>query len=324
MNQQLIQAITQAINADSIQFEESIQELWSGYGRIARYRCRGSEITSLILKEIELGKQARHPRGWDTDYSHARKLKSYRVESYWYDKYAKACHSKCRVADTYFIQAEDDQMTIALEDLDASGFPLRITDPSINDIKVILEWLASFHANFILSDAEGLWDIGTYWHLDTRPDEWNRMEEGQLKEKARAIDTALNTAIYQTVIHGDAKLANFCFSRDRSSVAAVDFQYVGKGCGIKDVAYLISSCLDADDCFQYEEKLLDHYFTHLKTAFQKGKEIDAEEVEKEWRGLYSYAWADFARFLEGWSPDHWKLHPYNENQVEKVLDQLEK
>ena len=48
-------------------------------------------------------------------------------------------------------------------------------------------------------------------------------------------------------MHGDAKLANFLFTSDHSQVAGVDFQYVGGGCGMKDVAYLLS-CLDEDAC----------------------------------------------------------------------------
>jgi Ser/Thr protein kinase RdoA (MazF antagonist) len=60
--------------------------------------------------------------------------------------------------------------------------------------------------------------------------------------KAAVIDQVLNNCSYQTIVHGDAKLANFCFSKE-GAVSAVDFQYVGGGCGMKDVAYFLGSCL---------------------------------------------------------------------------------
>ncbi|MDF3128358.1 phosphotransferase [Kiritimatiellaeota bacterium B1221] len=124
------------------------------------------------------------------------------------------------------------------------------------------------------------------------------LSDPRLKAGASAIDHALRTARYQTFVHGDAKLINFCFSAD-GRVAAVDFQYVGGGCGMLDVAYFLGSCLDERDCETYEKPLLDFYFGHL--LYQVAAE-DIEELESEWRGLYAYAWADFHRFLKGWSP----------------------
>jgi len=38
--------------------------------------------------------------------------------------------------------------------------------------------------------------------------------------------------------------------------------------------------------------------------------------------LYRVAWADFHRFLKGWSPGHWKLTGYSERVVREVLQQL--
>ena len=140
------------------------------------------------------------------------------------------------------------------------------------------------------------------------------MQSGWLKENAKRIDNALNNTKYKTIVHGDAKLANFCFSNEMD-VAAVDFQYVGGGCGMKDVAYFISSCLNADESMRYEEELLDCYFEELRGNISN--EI-AAELEEEWRKLYPVAWADFVRFLQGWAPDHYKLNEYSNKQVEKA------
>lgn len=70
----------------------------------------------------------------------------------------------------------------------------------------------------------------------TRPDELSAMKPSHLKGAAEAIDSKLNQCKFQTIVHGDAKVANFCFTPDSKSIAAVDFQYVGSGCGMKDVA----------------------------------------------------------------------------------------
>jgi thiamine kinase-like enzyme len=208
-----------------------------------------------------------------------------------------------------------------MEDLDASGFPIRLHHDkvSLTNAKNCLSWLAHFHANFMNTRPEGLWLEGTYWHLETRPDEWEKMENTSLKNAASAVDQKLHNAKYQTIIHGDAKLANFCFA-EKGSVAAVDFQYVGKGCGMKDVAYFISSCFEAKDCEKYEEELLQHYFNELEDSL--GNTIDYQAVEKEWILLYKYAWADLYRFLDGWSPGHWKMHEYSKQLTNKVLNEL--
>merc|ERR1719373_100887 len=104
---------------------------------------------------------------------------------------------------------------------------------------------------------------------------------GGLKARAAEIDARLNAAKYQTFVHGDAKLANFCFSQDDSRVAAVDFQYVGGGCGMKDVAYFMG-CFSDGDGFRDKEGLVDFYFEQLRAFYSartggKGP-IDMDEV----------------------------------------------
>jgi len=189
-----------------------------------------------------------------------------------------------------------------------------------------LSWLAHFHATFMGAEPRGLWEQGTYWHLDTRPDELAILakEDPALKDAAVAIDQKLRASPYQTLVHGDAKLANFCFSEDGASVAAVDFQYVGAGCGMKDVAYLVGSCLDEHACEREESALLGLYFGVLRGALTaQGTNLDLDALERDWRSLYPVAWTDFHRFLKGWSPGHWKINGYSERLAREVLASLQ-
>ena len=100
----------------------------------------------------------------------------------------------------------------------------------------------------------------------------------------------------------------------------LDFQYVGGGCGVKDVAYFIGSCLDEDSCEAQEEALLDSYFTSLKDALERCRPgTDSDAVIAEWRDLFPVAWTDFHRFLKGWCPGHWKINSYSERVAREVL-----
>jgi thiamine kinase-like enzyme len=265
-----------------------------------------------------------HPRGWNTDRSTQRKVRSYEVETRWYADYSGRCASSCRVPG-YIGQASwEDERLLILEDIDASGYPRRLTHANEQTLYACINWLATFHATFLFEQPVGLWDKGTYWHLDTRPDEYARLEDGPLKRAAKSIDTALDTSPFQTLVHGDAKLANFCFSAEPLGVAAVDFQYVGAGCGMKDLAYLVGGCLDPDACFDQEARLLETYFTALNNALgEQSISIDTKQLEADWRRLYPYAWADFQRFLLGWSPGHWKISPYSEHMTQQVLAECE-
>ena len=299
--------------------QEVVQELWSRYGQILRLELKGCDRPSVIVKFVDLAAATDHPKGWNTDLSHQRKVKSYEVEWAWYEDYAHPDHPDCRMAAFLGAQHSAEGGLLMLEDLNLAGFPIRKSSLSMEEIKSCLSWLAHFHGYYMRSGSEGLWDVGTYWHLDTRPDEWQAMKPGVLKDKAEFIDATLNAAQFQTLVHGDAKLANFCFSETGAHVAAVDFQYVGGGCGIKDVAYFLSSCLSAEECFEHEEALLDYYFATLSAALPQGTDGDA--LEAEWRRLYPYAWADFVRFLEGWMPGHYKLNAYARAMVDRVLNE---
>ncbi len=300
-----------------------IQKLWSGYGAIVRYGLKGSKWSTIVVKHVRLPKGSTHPRGWNTDLSHNRKLKSYDVETAWYGQWSSYCDQSCYVPECLVCESHDDEVLIVLEDLNGAGYAERRNSVSMDELKVCLKWLAHFHATFMGEVPENLWELGTYWHLDTRPDELNVLKDKALKDAARCIDQKLKESPFQTFVHGDAKLANFCFSSCGTRVAAVDFQYVGGGCGMKDVAYFIGSCLDEDECARFETRLLDYYFQVLGEALKgKQKDIDIQALEQDWRSLYPVAWSDFHRFIKGWSPGHWKINEYSERLVRKTLEAL--
>lgn len=323
----LSETICKITGARAVELGEEIQSLWSGYGVIQRARLIGAEREEVVIKHIDLSSARENRRGWGGDVSHQRKVRSYQVETTFYEAFALQCDEHCRVPKLIAAHEIEDQggRILVLEDLDSAGFSSRKHDVTEAELRACLSWVANFHATFLNSDASGLWPIGTYWHLDTRPDELAAMQDGPLKEFAAEIDRRLNQTQFQTLVHGDAKVANFCFSHldDEGKVAAVDFQYVGRGCGMKDVAYFISSCLSEEEAAQQQESLLSFYFERLQESLAiRHIGFDFSALEQEWRELYPFAWADFCRFLSGWSPGHWKLNTYSDRITRSVIDQL--
>ena len=325
MHKAIANTVLSATGAQSIRNATVIQSLWSGYGEIVRLELEGGTYPSVILKHIQLPESGSHPRGWNTGRSHQRKIRSYQIEAHWYQDFASQCDSHCPVPDCLAVSVLENETVLVLTDLDACGFQVRKQVVEMEDIRACLDWLASFHATFLHSSGDRLWECGSYWHLDTRPDELSALEDTDLRAAAPLIDQQLRDCRYQTLIHGDAKLANFCFTEQtpKPGVAAVDFQYVGRGCGMKDLAYFVGSCLREEDCEALESTLLDHYFSMLALRVtEKFPTVEVTALEEEWRGLFDVAWADFHRFLKGWSPGHWKINGYSEKLTRRVIERL--
>lgn len=323
INNEFKNIILESTEAEELYIIEIIQELWSGYGNIIRYGLKGSKYKSVVVKHIDLRASKGHPRGWNSNISHKRKIKSYQIEMEWYKNWSKKVTDSSPIPKCLSITKKENEFLIVLEDLNTVGFERRISNISIPEMKACLKWLANFHVTYLGDKPEGLWDIGCYWHLETRPDELEALSDLELKKHAKDVENLLTNAKYQTFVHGDAKLANFCFSENGKQCAMVDFQYVGEGPGIKDVAYFIGSCLYEEDCEKYEKELLDSYFTSLQSAIKKQNiPINFKELEIEWRSLYTVAWCDFHRFLKGWSPGHWKINSYSERLTKEVLNNI--
>ncbi|MFK8113452.1 MAG: phosphotransferase [Rubripirellula sp.] len=321
MNPELVESICKATNASSVAQWDSLQTLWSGYGQIYRVMLEDANVPSVIVKHVSPPKKANQPRGWNTDHSHQRKLHSYEVEACWYQDWS-ALVTNCRVAECYAVEATDHGIAFILEDLDASGFSGRWVSPSLPQIELGIRWLANFHVALLGKVPDGLWATGTYWHLETRPDELAAMNEADpLRKHASSIDQKLSQASFATIVHGDAKIANFCVANDGASVAAVDFQYVGGGCAMKDVVYFLGSCLTDTELEQYCITLLSSYFQECRFLWRDERSPD--DFEEECRSLIPYAWADFQRFLVGWFPQHAKLTGYSDRMTRKAIASIE-
>lgn len=277
-----VAAVTGATKAERV---ERVQSLWSGYGEIVRVRVEGAAVETAIVKHVD------PPRSGHSGLSHARKLRSYEVETAFYRDYAAHCDDTCKVARLLGSRRSGNEHVLVLEDLDAAGFGGRTRSLRPKELEACLAWLASFHARFVGEKPSGLWKVGTYWHLATRQEELavTAKRDPALAARAPEVDRALNAARFRTFVHGDAKPANFCFGPDH--VAAVDFQYVGGGVGVKDVAYLLHGVSSAKGA-------LDTYFRLLRERLTS--DLDAAALEDEWRSLYPVAVADFERFLNGW------------------------
>lgn len=316
MDAEQLRWIAEATGAERAREGERVQSLWSGYGAIFRVSLTGAAMESVIAKCVEPPARSR-----DAAASHRRKVRSYHVETAWYRTMAPRCDETCRVPRLLGARVAGDRWLLALEDLDAAGFAERRRSPKPAEVDACLAWLAAFHARFLGSPPEGLWKVGTYWHLATRTDELPMIADGGLRSAAPAIDRALREANFQTLVHGDAKPANFCFARGGRAVAAVDFQYVGGGCGMKDVAYLLASPGSYDA--PAEQRHLDGYFAHLRGAITaRDARVDVDALEREWRAIYPIACADYYRFLAGWAPDHWRSEAHGQRVVREVLRTL--
>jgi hypothetical protein len=309
--------IATTTGATRVERGERIQGVWSGYGEIFRVHLTGASIDTAVVKWVRPPARRRGA----TDASHARKCRSYDVETAWYRAFAPACGRACRVPALLGSRVSTDEWLLLLEDLDAAGFSKRQRRrPQPAELDRCLAWLAAFHARFLDVAPDGLWKTGTYWHLATRPDELAAIEDVALRQAAPLLDQKLRACVFRTLVHGDAKLANFCFGA--GAVAAVDFQYVGGGCGMKDVAYFLSSCSD-DESEVLEPRHLDRYFELLREALaERPTSVDVGALEAEWRALYPIACVDFYRFLAGWAKEHWRADGNGQRVTRQVLRTL--
>ena len=103
----------------------------------------------------------------------------------WYRRYNTQI--KGSYSPQYIASGElDNTRYLLLEDLDTKAFKAH-DQIAWEQVKQCLSWLAHFHSKYLNKAPTDLWDIGTYWHLDTRAEELAVMDDNELK-KCRAHD----------------------------------------------------------------------------------------------------------------------------------------
>ena len=259
---------------------ETVCRLWGGMGYVYELSF-GS--TSFIVKRVNPDPDQVESLGG------RRKAMSYKVEANFYDDYAMDLidDHNVQLPRPYLVERNGDKTTICMSKLD---------DAKRGGLdSAVITWLAKLHAATWGKEANGLQPIGSYWYLETRPDEHASMPrkgwQGRLKRAARAIDARLKRDPMQCIIHGDAKEANILSCGDQ--VAMCDFQYCGKGPPTRDLAYFLCTSTDPDK----EASLLELYYEELC------KRLPDDVVKPSFAQLnesLELAYCDYARFMSGW------------------------
>jgi len=215
-------------------------------------------------------------------------------------------------------------------------------------MKATLRCLAKFHAFFWLKDGNNrenddlrgaLWPVATYWDVEKQTADQIGMLEGIFQrlleefgildeetetrrneminknygKKLATLATDLDTQIHnatkkQTLIHGDAKSANFFYRESGADVdvGVIDFQWSGAGLCAVDVAYAIWACPELG-VLEKEEHLVDFYHKELvdalRSRFPDHGDVDAWLPLEQLKLEYRMAFLDFCRCVVG---DHWR------------------
>ena len=280
-----------------------ICRLWAGMGHIYQVTIHGN--ADFVIKHVAPPSRNRQSFG------DRRKADSYQVESNFYSKVAPILineHGGVHLPKPFFVEhgPEPGEITICMSLLKGHSINMM----NLDDVKSALAWMAKFHAVFWgqnqidqLVEDVGLQKTGSYWHLDTRPDEHSNMArsgwEGRLKKAARAIDNCLKRDPMQCLVHGDPKEANIMILDESKEVALYDLQYTGRGTPTRDIAYFLCSSCDEDE----EEQLVEYYYNQLVEQLSQKNPPVTPPTLSHFKDSLELAFCDYCRFMCGWG--HW-------------------
>ncbi|PYH42870.1 uncharacterized protein BP01DRAFT_359103 [Aspergillus saccharolyticus JOP 1030-1] len=198
----------------------------------------------------------------------------------------------------------------------------------------------------IKSDVRGLWLNGGYTYLATRrkeyaalvddvDSEWSEAlcstNEGFAASVAEMVATVLTPAgrSMESYIHGDVKSENLFTTAAGEEVAFFDFQYVGLGLGVCDLAKLFTCSVplgmlvdDEEDLPEQlpmrvgEKQLLEAYRRRLLRG-QPSELYDWDTFRRHWES----ALVDWCRFQASWG--FWGNTEWLEARVRYILNDQE-
>ncbi|KAG5930344.1 hypothetical protein E4U42_001859 [Claviceps africana] len=347
-----------------------LQNLWAGYGHVCAIRARRfgesrgtdprldpqSEDIRLILKIVS------PPAGLEEE-GHLRKLLSYEVEQFFYDRIAPTLGdlplAKCLASTSNML---DKAAEAGLNGIRATLLTdLRLRYPVVggrrgflnsHQVRSAFRWLAAFHRSYWmgpqlrhsslilppLAEAEwrrsreneeraGIWLNGGYTYLATRQNEYESLTKDPSSEwsallcqpvphfpttvaEAAARFLAPRGRSIETYLHGDVKSENMYSTSSGDEVVFFDFQYVGLGLGVCDLAKFFTCSVPLEmlvDSRQIpshlamserEKALLSSYREHLLRDTEGGSAptYEWEDFRRHWET----ALVDWCRFQASW------------------------
>ncbi|KAG6008117.1 hypothetical protein E4U21_004999 [Claviceps maximensis] len=385
-----------------------LQSLWAGYGHVCAVKARrpgkshgvdqkrvhaqSEDDIQLVLKIV-----APPPPACPQDEGHLRKLLSYEVEQYFYDRIAPTLNglplAKCLASTSSMLKEASEA---GLGGIKATLMTdLRLRYPVAGgkrgfltplQVSSALRWLAAFHGSYWTTDTllkprsslilpplaeiefrkqqllreneheqerrEGIWLNGGYTYLATRQNEYELLKTDENSEWSAllcqpvphfsSMTVAESVACFliprgrpiETYLHGDVKSENMYSTNGGDEVVFFDFQYVGLGLGVCDLAKLFTcsvplEMLVDDDSprqlssrltmSQREKALLSLYRQHLLQESERSTRVstipnyDWDEFQRHWET----ALVDWCRFQASWG--FWGNTDWLQARVRSIL-----
>ena len=277
-----------------------IQRLWGGMGAVLSLEWsvdgegggKGAAVHELVAKRVQL------PAGGHLSLGDQRKKDSYECEARFFEVMAAELNAAgLSVPRGLLVEHRADGLTILMSKLRGAGS----WSMGQAETAKAVAFLAQMHgqtwgARADAAVAAGLQPQGSYWYLDTRPDEWDMMPsrgwEGRLRRMARALDERLKADPHQCIVHGDTKSDNMVW--DSGVLSMCDFQYCGKATPMKDLAYLL--CCAANDGSDHEAEHLRAYLEVLRgVLLSRGEPPPSPE---SLQATLELSYCDLARYLQ--------------------------